>query len=1016
MKELVSIVIVVLMHSSILFGQQLMGKVTDAFGLPLSGVNIMVQETSRGTSTDIEGKFSIEVFPNEVLEFSYLGYENYTMVIKDQTNIEVFLVEQSTALEEVVVTSLGIKKEKRALGYAVSKLESNDIVRVRVNNVVNALAGQMPGVQITGANNGLASSSRIVIRGESSLNINSNQPLFILDGVPVNNRIFGVGGSATDQGDLPTDYGNGIADLNPEDFESVTVLKGAAASALYGERAANGVVVITTKTGTKYQDDLGVEISLSTTISKRMDLFELQDQYGAGWNGNYASDFGTNYGPRLDGALVNQELSLGEFVERPFINRFNLDDLFRTGVNHFRSVSVSGANDKGHFRLSYGNTDSQGILPNTDLRGDSFRLNGGYNITDKWKVNASANYIERASDNLPVTGYGSQGLMYTLLWSYLNVGLDELRNYWAIENIAQRKLFSWGDNPWFTLYENINAFEKNRFLGTINSTYQLTDKLSLMARIGVDQSSDFRWSRRSIGTERYRNGMYREQVIDFKEVNADFLFTYKEKFGDVDTRISIGGNRFDQTIKESFLQGNGLAIPGLYNAQNIDVTPVIRNDVFEKRINSLYGFVNMGYKNYLYLDVTGRNDWSSTLPANNNSYFYPAASLSLIPTELFEQPKALDFFKLRYNIAQVGKATDPYRLVNTYNYGTLSGTLTNQSELLNSNLKPERTVSSEYGFESYFLDKRISLDATYYRSVARDQILNVNISQATGFNSTVINAGKIKNTGVEVALGIVPIKKEQFEWRINANYTRNRSKVVSLVDGLDSFVIAEVQGATVEARPGERMGDIYGIVYERNDAGQVIYENGVPKQSAVRKKAGNYNPDYMLGLSTNLNWKGFEFYVLFDIRKGGEIFSYTNAIGRESGIFASTLPYRDGFIGDGVMDDGSGNFVPNNVQIAAESWAFAVSRANADEFLYDASYVKLRQLSLGYSFDKQLLKKFGLTALKIRLIGSNLLLWTDVPNIDPEAQGLNSGTLVPGFEMTQFPTAREYGLNLNLKF
>lgn len=1009
-------VLLLFLVTSIYAQKNINGNVTDAItGEVLPGVSIMVKNTTRGTSTDFDGNFTIAVKKGEILKFSFIGFKTKEIVFKNQSFLKAVLEEDNAQLDEVIITSLGIKKEKKALGYAATELKARELTKVKTTNVLNSLAGKVAGLQVTGANNGVASSARVVIRGENSLNINSNSPLFILDGTPVNNIIFGVGGNTTDQADLPTDYGNGLSELNSDDFETVTVLKGAAASALYGSRAANGVVVITTKKGKQHKDGIGVEIASSTMFSSALRLPELQTEFGGGWGGAYASNFGTNFGPKLDGSIVTQELALGDVVNRPFINRYNLNDFFKEGVNLNNTVTLSGGNEKGNFLFSYGNTYNEGIVPNTNLKGNSFRLNADYQLNDKLKVSVNTNYITRGSNNLTVSGYGNQGIMYTLLWNYINVDLDELKQYWNVENQEQRRLFTWGDNPWFIANENINAFDKNRFVGNTSLNYEFNENLSLLGRIGIDQSDDFRWSRRSIGAVRNPNGMYREQKINFTEINADFLLTYRKDFENFTTRTSVGGNRFDQQIKEGFLQGNGLSIPGLYNAQNINVVPVIRNNLYKKRINSLYAFTNVGYKNYLYADLSVRNDWSSTLPTNNNSYFYPAASLSFIPSAAFELPNVIDFMKLRFNIAEVGKDTDPYNLETAYDFGTLGGTLTNPSQLLNADLKPERTISTEFGLEAMFLNKRITLDATYYTSTSRDQILNVGISGANGFNSIVTNAGEIKNSGIELALGLKPIKTDDIDWSINANFTKNTSEVVSLLDNLDTFIIGEgPDGVTVEARPGEQMGDIYGNSYVRNDAGEIIYENGLPL-TGNRRKVGNYNPDWILGLGTNFNYKGFNISAQFDIREGGDIYSYTNAIGRESGILANTLSWRDGIIGDGVVSDGSGGFVPNTQQVTAEDWAYAVPRSNAEANIFDASFVKLRQLSLGYSFSHPVLEKLRLEGLSISLVGSNLFLWTDVPNIDPEAQGLSGGTLLPGFEVTQLPSTKSYGFKVNIK-
>ena len=1013
----VHLTILLLFLVSIIHGQEkIKGNVKDALnGDALPGVSIIIKNTKQGTTTDFDGNFTLNLKAGDVLEFSFLGFKTHHVTYKTQSFFNIALKEDNAQLDEVIITSLGIKKEKRALGYAATELKSNELTKVKTVNVLNSLAGKVAGLQVTGANNGVASSARVVIRGENSLNLSSNEPLFILDGIPVNNSPFGVGGNTTNQADLPTDYGNGLSELNSDDFESVTILKGAAASALYGSRAANGVVVITTKSAKENQEGIGVEINSSTMFSSALRLPDLQSEFGGGWGGTYASDFGTNFGPALDGSLVSQELSLGEPVDRSFVNRYNLKDFFKEGVSFNNSVSLSAANEKGNFLFSYGNTYNEGIVPNTNLKGNSYRLNTSYQLTDKLKANVRVNYITRESDNLTVSGYGNQGIMYALLWNYINVDLKDLKNYWKVENKEQRKLFSWGDNPWFVANENINAFNKNRFLGSTNLNYEINENLSFLARIGIDQSDDFRWSRRSIGAARNPNGMYREQKINFSEVNADFLVSYEKDFGNFKTKTSVGGNRFDQKIEEGFLQGNGISIPGLYNSQNINVRPVLRNNLFKKRINSLYAFTNVEYKNFLYVDVSVRNDWSSTLPTDNNSYFYPAASLSFIPTSAFELPTEIDFMKVRFNIAEVGKDTEPYNLETAYEFGTLGGTLTNPSQLLNASLKPERTISTEFGFEGMFFNKRVTLDATYYSSTSRDQILNVGISGANGYNSIIANAGKIKNSGIELALGIKPIKTEDIVWSINANFTKNKNEVVSLLDNLDTFIIGQgPDGVTVEARPGGQMGDIYGNSFVRNDANEIIFENGLPL-TGNRKKVGNYNPDWILGLGTNFDYKGFNFSAQLDVRKGGDIYSYTNAVGKESGILASTLAWRDGIVGNGVVRDGSGGFVPNTQKVTAEAWAYAVPRNNAEAYIYDASFVKLRQLSIGYSFSEPVLEKLKLQGFSISLVGSNLFLWTDVPNIDPEAQGLNGGTLLPGFEVTQLPSTKSYGFKINMK-
>jgi TonB-linked SusC/RagA family outer membrane protein len=1011
-----------LLHSQSIIIQ---GKVTDSAGFPLTGATILVQGTQNSTIADANGSYSIATEKGKTLIFSYVGFTAKEAIATNQEKLNIILQDDSVALGEVVVTALGIKRDKRALGYASQELKSDDINKVNSTNFVSNLSGKISGVQISGSGNGITSSSRITIRGDKSLNINNNGPLFIVDGIPINNNVYGVGGGPTTQTDLPTDYGNGAAEINQENIESVNVLKGAAASALYGSRAANGVIVITTKSGRKGKG-LGVSISSSFMTSEALRLPEIQGVYGAGSKQVYDPGADTNLGPRFDSGLSilqngSPGYSVGEGQVLPFEFRYNLKDFFRKGNSISNTVSISGSDEKTNFRLSYGKTTSEDIVPNSNLKRDNISLNLNYNISDKWKFATVATYTKSASDNTPVSGYGSQGIMYNLLWNHTNVDLDWLKDYWIVKDVRQNSMFGWGDNPFKIAYENINAFKKVRIFGNISSTYQISDDFSFMARIGMDNSNDFRWSRRPIGSSRYTNGMYREQTIGFTEYNADMLLSYDHTFGDFSVKVSYGANSMNQYTSESKIEGQGISIPGIYNLQNINVMPIQSKNIYKKRINSMYSLANIGYKDYLYLDVTARNDWSSTLPANNNSYFYPSASLSFIPTSFFEMNKNIDFLKVRVNAASVGNDTDPYRLVKTYDNGSLPGTLTNPSSILNSNLKPEIATSYEAGIEAQFFKKRITLDASYYVTNSKNQIVGLDISQAAGFNSNVINAGKIQNKGIEIGLGLTPVRTTDFEWTLNANFTRNRGTVKELTAGIDNYIIAQgPNGGTIEARVGERMGDMYGRGYLRSPDNQIVYDNaGSPILDTKIKKIGNYNPDWMLGLSTNIRYRNLSLNALVDVRRGGKIYSMTNAIGMESGILAVSLPGREtGIIGQGVVQNTDGSYSPNTTSVTAENWYYsnAFRRDNIEVNSFDASYVKLREVSLNYRLSSKYTKAVHMQNLSIGLVGNNLALWTKVPNIDPETQAISGGTLLPGFEVLQLPSSRNYGIKLNASF
>ncbi len=998
------------------------GRIMDESGVGIPGVTVLLAGTAQGTVTDIDGRYRLSLNSAEpVLVISSIGFATQEVPVSGRSSIDITLVESTAVLSEVVVTALGIERDRKALGYAVQQVDGAQVSENRNTNLVNSLSGKVAGLQVTGANNGLGASSRMVIRGENSLNINSNSPLIVVDGSPINNDTYGTGGNSTAQADLPTDYGNAAADINPDDIASISILKGAAAAALYGSRAANGVVLITTKSGQAGQG-IGVQLSSSLTFSTPLVLPQVQTRYGGGWDNDYASNFGTNFGPSLD---ENREIvqdgapgfESGEST--PFQHRYRLEDFFETGTSSSNSIAISGGSEKGSFKLAYANSFNTGIVPNTDLDRHSFSINTDYHLSDRWKLQFSATGNSNGSDNLSTSGYGGQGIMYALLWNYTNVDLDWLRDYWLEEDKVQRNIFTWGDNPFLIANEHINAFDKNRLFGRLATTYTITPELSLLLRVGTDRFNDFRTSRRPVGSVYHPNGMYREQRIDFMELNTDFLLTYDRRFGEISTRISMGGNSFRQATKESIVQGNNLTLPGIYTLSNISGTPTLLRTDAEKQINSLYGLASVGYKDFIYLDLTARNDWSSTLPAAENSYFYPSASLSVVPTEITELGASLDYLKLRFNIASVGKDTDPYQLVKTFPFATLPNSVTTPDQLPNATLRPERTNSVEVGLESFLFGSRLSIDLSLYRTISKDQIISFAVSQASGFNSVFANAGKIENKGIELALGGSPVRTENFQWNVSTNFTANRGKVLELFDNLESYVIAEgPDGNTVEARPGGRLGDIYGNTYQRSGDGEIVYgPNGIPLLGP-RRNVGNYNPDWMMGISNSLSYKRLRLSALFDIRQGGIIYSYTNVIGTESGILPSTLAGREeGIIGEGVVLNSDGTYSPNTQRVTAEEYYYGIRpRSNAEANSYDASFVKLREVNLSYALPRALVEKIGLNTATVSLMGNNLALWTKVPNIDPEAQALNGGSLVPGFEVTQIPSTRSYGMKLSIKF
>ncbi|MEL7160444.1 MAG: SusC/RagA family TonB-linked outer membrane protein, partial [Bacteroidota bacterium] len=710
------------------------GTLTDPQGEPLIGASVMVKGTSSGTVTDFDGQYSLQVPEGaEYLILSYVGYETREEPLNGRSTLNLQLAESSVGLDAVTVTALGIERETKSLGYAVQEVGGQEISQVKDPNLLNNLTGKVAGVTITQGGSGVGSSSRIVIRGEGSLT--NNSPLFVVNGVPINND---NGSNGRSEGNLEADYGNGAAEINPEDIETISILKGANATALYGSRAANGVVLITTKTGAN-KKGIGASFSSSNTFERPLRIPEYQNRYGQGAGGNFAfgDGFGAgvndnideSWGPAFDNQMIVQHNSpttsgvrAGDFAVRPraangqFADEAearpwtaaptNIEDFFETGFTTINSLSLYGGDEMRNFRLSYSNTNSQGILPNTNLKRDNVSLDvGQYFINKKLRVNANLNYVNSGSDNRPNNSYGTENVMYLWVWFGRQIDMSTLRDYWqpGLENIQQFNYnYNWHDNPYFTMFENTNAFDKNRIFGNVNATYEITPELSLMLRYGLDNSDELRVGRRAFSSQRFPQGQYREDVIGFTETNADFLLSYNSNLNDKTTlSLSAGGNQMTQDRKFRRTAANQLAIPGVYSFNNAAI-PLTNNQFnSERRINSLYATANIGFNNFLYVDLAGRNDWSSTLPVENNSYFYPSASVSAILSEVIDLPNAISFAKVRLGWGQVGNDTDPYSLLGYFQFDpdTYGGQLlgTEQNNLPNPNLLPERHSTFEIG-------------------------------------------------------------------------------------------------------------------------------------------------------------------------------------------------------------------------------------------------------------------------------------------------------------------------------
>jgi TonB-linked SusC/RagA family outer membrane protein len=1040
------------------------GVVKDEAGEPLIGLTVLEKGTSNGTITGVNGDYRLDLITQEpALVFSFVGYTSQEVAIGSRSVIDVAMQLDVKSLSEVVVTALGVERETKALGYSVQQVNGEDITEARETNVVNSLSGKVAGVQVSNAAAGVGGSARITIRGESSLNINANQPLFVVDGIPISNQVNGASGS----GNLEVDYGNAAGEINPDDIASMTVLKGPAAAALYGSRAANGAILITTKSG-KSQKGIGIAVNSNLTFENPLVMPDWQDKYGQGNNGQFSFVDGSgagiadgvdeSWGPELNGQLIPQfdsPRSVGGFrggdlnapagstiTPTPWVAQpDNINDFFETGVTRTNNIEFSTSNDWGNVRLSYTNLDQKGMVPNTDLTRNSVSLKGGLNLTDKLSINSTINYIKSQSDNRPAISYGTESLMYLWIWYGRQINTQNLSNYWmpGLEGVQQYNYnYNYHDNPYFTTYENTNGQDKDRIFGNLSATYKFTKELSLMVRTGNDLYNDLRDRRRALSTQRFPLGMYREDAVYFQERNTDFLLSYNKNVNDDWAfGLSIGGNQMSQNNRFQSTVAPQLLIPGIYNFSNSAVQLQVSQSRSEKRINSLYGYGQVAFKNMIFLDITGRNDWSSTLPVDNNSYFYPSVTLSGVVSDMFTMPDFLSFAKLRVAYAEVGNDTDPYSLSNVYGSGTAWGSIQSKSEssvLRNAELKPERTSSYEVGVDLRFFEGRLGVDFTHYDNKTRDQIIPITLDIATGYSSRIINAGEIQNYGQELMLMGTPIKKDNgFKWDVNVNFTSNRSKVIKLAEGIEAYTLTERNGAYIQAREGERMGNIYGVGFARVEDksspfyGQIIHSaEGTPLRDPELKLQGNYNPDFMVGINNNFSYKGIYAGFLFDIRQGGIVVSRTKTIGSTSGQLEETLYGRakgydlslegNGIVSPGVIDTGDGNYIPNEIKIPSRDWHNRYyERNNVEAAKYDASFVKLREVRVGYSFPNTMMGRLPFRDVRFSVVGRNLMLWTENPHFDPETLSMSGGTLQPGVENMAYPSARSFGFNLSFK-
>jgi TonB-linked SusC/RagA family outer membrane protein len=1046
------------------------GKVTDqASGDGLPGVAVVVAGQGVGVFTDVDGTYSITAnAASDELIFSFPGYGTERVACGGNSVVNVSL-SAGVDLDEVVVTALGVSREKKALGYSVQELGNDAFTEAKSENVVKSMTGKIAGVQVT-SGTAIGSSSKIILRGASSIT-GDNQPLFVVDGVPMDNADYSSGDQQRSVGGY--DYGNAMQDMNPDDIESVSVLKGPAAAALYGSRASNGAIVITTKSGKGHRASgkkgLGVSVSSTVAFNNVFVLPDYQNQYGGGAGTDWINqqlvdslgdvpipDYGYDgsWGPELLGQQVYHWDSWYDYEGDEDFGQTrgwsptesDVDEFFQTGVTYSNNFSVTGSNDASSFRLSYTNHNQTGVYENSSLNRNTLSFSGSSDISDKLTASVNANYVQSVGEGRPLTGYGQSVMSQFTQWGQRQLSMDRLRNYenpdgthrtWNRNSVTDPSPHYW-DNPFWERYKNVQDDQRDRVFGNLTMNYKINDNLSFMGRALTDFYIDRRQERIAVGG--VRESSYSEYTRQLQETNLDAYLNFnKEINSDLNVVGFVGVNKRIRDYKRfgAYTLG-GLNTPGLYNVANGGDGYQISDYEESKVINSLLGSVNLGYQNTLFIDVTARNDWSSTLPAENNSYFYPSATASYVFSEVADI-EGLSFGKLRLGWAQVGNDTGPYQTGLTYgvnpNFGS-SGSASVPNAQNNPDLRPEKTTSFEIGTElSFFLD-RLRIDATYYNNITEDLIFNVPVSAASGYTSAVLNAGKTQNKGIELAVSGTLIQSEDFTWDLGLNFAKNNNELLELADGVENIRYTSLFGVTLEARPGQPLGTFYGYDFVYDDNGnKLVGTDGTYLRTPGVVPIGDILADYTGGVWSDMQYKNISFSALVDFQKGGSVHSYSNQWGKYSGTLAETVENNireDGIAVEGVYGtyttDADGNIdqivyldaageesasaVANETVIGAQSHFFYnqgyVIHA-ADQ--YDASFVKLREMRLDYNLPADMTSGLPFSNISIGVYGRNLaILSKNVPHIDPEVA--TSSSNVQGFEGGQLPAERTIGFNL----
>ncbi len=1064
------------------------GKVTDRSGEPLMGATVVLSGSDKtGSVADMDGSYRLSVdgtlTRKDSLIFRYVGYKRKTVAYKGENVINVVLDDESVEMDNLVVTALGIRREEKSLGYATSTVNGDEITNTMPSNWSLALQGKVAGLNVITAG-GPLSTTKIALRGDVSLNQNGNAALIVVDGVPLSSPMNNPGTSygAGEQDELSVDYGNGFSDLNPEDIESIQVLKGASGTALYGSRAANGVVMVTTKSGKKDKKGLGVEYSMNfsldevshwpnyqyefgqglptylTQSSTNSDLYELYYSYKAGNGLSNTGGTSSAYGPRFQGQYYYQydpdTQARGEEATlwRPYKN--NHSGLFQTGHTLTNSIAISNNTDRGSTRLSFTHSKNEWLLPNSGYERFSVSASANQQVSKRLKVNFKTSYTYRDIDNTPAMGYNSNSIAYFLIFMNPNFNLNWFKPMWSTgkENITQLRPFSsYLPNPYVLLYEAENTSLKHSVTSTASATLQISRKFDFMVRSGIQLTYQKQEQHRPLDDKVYPDGYFKTQSIFDYETNTDALLTFHDSFANgLHVNAVVGGNLMYSYYDSDATSVIGLNTPGVYKISNGASDPQVTLSTKKKAVYSLYFTTNFSYKDKLFLDITGRNDWSSTLPRKNRSFFYPSVSLSGILNEWIEMPDEISLLKLRASWAQVGNDTDPYKTSPYYTTSDFSGSLEMPTTLYNANLKPEISTSYELGFDFRMFHNRLGLDFTWYLNRTKNQILSAPIDSSTGYTKQTINAGCVQNVGYEVTLDATPIRTKDWEWTTTFTWALNRNRIMSLSDQADtqqsigSYVSGNV---SIIGTVGGTTADLWGYKLKRNEYGEVLIgSDGLPQVTDEIERVGTAYAKWKGGFNTSLKYKNWKLSMQWNCQIGGLIYSQSNHKMAEQGHTTVTLNgrlpgtkyYMDitdptvaslitdaGYnlaegvymIAPGVVDNGDGTYSPNTTVIKVESYYKSYYKiGNVETNSFDASYLKLNELRLDYSFPKSLLKNSFIESASVGVYGRNLICFTSYPMYDPEQVSLDSSSFVSGVEVGTLPSSRTYGINLKVSF